>query len=274
MNLNQLTRMLLVAGLSAGLAGVMTGCRGDRSDEPPHQFFPDMDDSPKWKPQSQTEFFANERTMRKPVVGTVAFGTVSFVPAPGEEWATHWKDKREDLLKDDLGFYQGISGYDKDGKPVFVSKIPASVIVDAALLKRGEERFNIYCTACHGYLGDAKGTVSPLYNPSPANFYDPTFYDPKNVRSLDGWIFHTIRWGKPGGGSDGKMNMPAYGHAVNERDAWAIVAYVRALEASREGTIEDVPEGMRDQLMKKRAAAGTTPAGQTAAATAPMGGAK
>lgn len=267
MTMNQTIRTLLLVGLGAGVAGVVSGCRGDREDKPPHQFFPDMDDAPKWKPQVKSEFFADHRSMRHPVVGTVAFGTEGFVPT--EPWAEHWKKTRADLLKDDRQFYEGISGYDKDGKPVFLSKIPGSVVVDAALLKRGEERFNIYCTACHGYMGDAKGTVSALYNPTPANFYDPTFADPKNVRSLDGWIFHTIRWGKPGGGTDGKMNMPAYGHAVNERDAWAIVAYVRALEAAREGTIDDVPEGLRDQLMKKRAAAG-----QSTPGTASAGGAK
>lgn len=267
MTMNQITRTLLFVGLGVGVAGVVSGCRGDREDAPPRQFFPDLDDSPKWKPQTKTDFYSDARSMRKPVVGTVAFGTAGFVPT--EPWAEHWKEKRSDLLKSDQQFYEGISGYDKDGKPVFLARIPSSVVVDAALLRRGEERFNIYCTACHGYLGDAKGTVSALFNPTPANFYDPTFYDPKNIRSQDGWIFHTIRWGKPGGAGDGKMNMPAYGHAVNERDAWAITAYVRALEASREGTIQDVPESMRDQLMKKRAAAV-----QPAQGMAASGGAK
>lgn len=255
MTMNQLTRTLLVVGLGVGVAGVVSGCRGDREDAPPRQFFPDLDDSPKWKPQSKSEFYSDSRTMRKPVVGTVAFGSSSFVPA--EAWADHWKQKRTDLLKEDREFYEGIAGYDKDGKPVFVTKIPPSVVVDDALIRRGQERFNIYCSACHGYLGDAKGTVSALYNPVPVSFYDPTFADPKNVRAQDGWIFHTIRWGKPGGGADGKMNMPAYGSSINERDAWAITAYVRALGASRQGTIEDVPEAMRDQLLKKRSAIST-----------------
>ena len=61
-----------------GAVGVMGGCRGERSERPPRQFLPDMDDSPKWKAQSKSEFFVDSRTMRSKVPGTVAFGEYSI----------------------------------------------------------------------------------------------------------------------------------------------------------------------------------------------------
>jgi len=241
--------MLLAVGALA--AAGLTGCRGDRKDDPPRQFFPDLDDQQKWAPQGESEFFVDGRMMRQPVAGTVPFGPQPF--AANEEWASKWNTQRADLLKDDPAFYFGVESVNADGTVVYLAKIPAAVTVDRAMLERGMERFNIYCTACHGYLGDGQGMVAKAgFNPIIPSFYDPTFADPKNVRSRDGWIFHTIRNGKPTEGQPGKYNMPAYGHAVNERDAWAITAYVRALQASREGTIDDVPQALREELLRKR----------------------
>ncbi|HZW07030.1 MAG TPA: hypothetical protein VFF65_07890, partial [Phycisphaerales bacterium] len=62
---NKTTRLVLTAGALALAAA--SGCRGDRSDSRPRQFFPDMDDSPKFKPQTATPFFADGRAMRQPV---------------------------------------------------------------------------------------------------------------------------------------------------------------------------------------------------------------
>ncbi len=239
--------------VGAGVLGLgLTGCRGDRENEPPRQFFPDLDDQQKWNPQTGSEFFADGRSMRPVVPGTVPFGRTMAVG--NEPWAAHWKQERDDLLKADNVFYTGVEGVNEKGEPVYVRTIPASVTVDMALLKRGQERFNIYCSVCHGYQGDAKSRIMEAdigFNPAIVNFHDASFFDQGNVRSRDGWIFHTIRNGKPTEGQPGKFNMPAYGHAVSERDAWAIVAYVRALEASRRGTIEDVPESGRPGLLQK-----------------------
>ncbi|MDX2131680.1 MAG: cytochrome c [Planctomycetota bacterium] len=258
------SRLALVVLLAAGVGG-LAGCRDDRSREAPRQFFPDMDDAPRWNPQSGTEMFADGRTMRPVVPQTVAFARWPIVA--DQEWADPWRQERADLLKHDDQFYTGVEGVEADGTKRYVRSIPQSVPVDEAFIRRGQERFNIYCSACHGYLGDGQGTVGRQYNPIVVSFYDPTFADPKNVRSRDGWIFQIIRNGKPTEGQPGKYNMPPYGHAVNERDAWAITAYVRALRASREGTIDDVPASLRDQLLQKR----TTPAPSGAAPT-PAGG--
>lgn len=261
---------LALAGALVGLAA-LSGCRDDRSDRTPRQFFPDMDDGPRWNPQSASEMFADGRTMRPVVPQTVAFGR--WPTTAGASWAQPWANERADFLKSDDPFYTAVEGVEADGTKRYVRVIPASMTIDESVLKRGQERFNIYCAACHGYLGDGQGTVGRQYNPAVPSFYDPTFADPNNVRSRDGWIFQMIRHGKPTEGQPGKYNMPAYGHAINERDAWAIVAYVRALQASRQGTIEDVPAGLRDELLRRRSTPAAPARDGMGAGTAPSGGA-
>src|SRR6185503_827376 len=81
----------------AALVGGLAGCRGERSEKPPRQFLPDMDDSPKMKAQVKTEFFPDHRSMRPKVPGTVAFGTSEHADDPG----------RAEFVKDDEAFYYG-----------------------------------------------------------------------------------------------------------------------------------------------------------------------
>jgi mono/diheme cytochrome c family protein len=242
----------------------LAGCRGDRSDKPPRQFFPDMDDSPKWKPQTESPFFADGRTMRLPPEGVVAYSRVSLDPEAwrNEPWAARWLDQREDLLKDKDGLYRGV-----DAQGNYLLRVP--VAVTREMIERGRDRFDIYCSACHGYLGDGKGLVGTRFAIPVANFHDPKYTDAAQRTGTDGYIFHVIRNGvggpdasplsSPGAGEashdhsghDGAvaepaaapvLTMPSYAHALNERDAWAVVAYLRALQASRSGTLEDVPE--------------------------------
>lgn len=274
---NNIRRVAILTGASVLGVGALTGCRGDRENEPPRQFFPDLDDQQKWNPQTKSEFFTDGRSMRPTVPGTVPFGRSTAVG--NEPWADHWSQAREDLLKADSVFYTGVEGANEKGEPVYVRAIPAGVTVDLALLKRGQERYNIYCAVCHGYQGDGKSRIAETdigFNPQIANFHEATFFDPANVRSRDGWIFHTIRNGKAVPEQPGKFTMPAYGHAVSERDAWAIVAYVKTLQASRRGTIEDVPEAQRPGLQQTPPPTPPAPAVPTpSAAPAPTpGGAK
>jgi mono/diheme cytochrome c family protein len=233
----QTTTTLLLAACAAGSLVGAIGCQGDREDKPPRQFFPDLDDQPKWKPQEKSEFFADGRTMRQPVAGTVPFGRDEFVVTDlaANPWAREFMEQREDLLKEDLAIYQGLN---EDGK-TYVEKIPVPVTMD--LLKTGQKKFNIYCSVCHGYMGDGQGTVGQLFTVRPANFHDPKYMipDPKSPDPLtrDGYVFHVAR--------QGVRSMPGYAHALTEREAWAVVAYVRALQASQEGTLQDVPEAQR-----------------------------
>lgn len=281
--------LALAVGGCALFSMAAAGCRDDRSDKPPRQFFPDMDDAPKWKPQTESEFFADSRTMRNTVPHTVAFSRTNisaegWQAAATQEWGAPYLTARNDLLREDDGFYEGQA---VDGK--YLDKMPASVYQGAtaeetaanlnAMLLRGQERFNIYCAVCHGYGGDGKGMVGVQWGGVVANFHDPKYRDRSIDQGKDGYLFHVSRFGVPG--ADGyvkaddppevrqkkqkEMKMPGYAHALNERDAWAVVAYVRALQQSHLGTINDVPEAERQKLEQQRAALENNAADELAA---------
>jgi len=210
-------------------AGALQGCRGDRSSKPPRQFFPGMDDSPKWKNQGQSEFFADGRQLRPPPDHVVAFGAASFDPErfEGEEWAAHWLEQRDRMLPESDAYYRGIG---EDGE--YLPRIPESVEVNREVLERGQDRYNIYCAVCHGVYGDGQGPAGVRWSIPVANLHDQKFKDPELDPAADQWrdgyIFHTILNGV--GDSPDALRMPAYRYALEERDAWAIVAYVRALQ--------------------------------------------
>lgn len=264
-------RTLLLLAL-APLA--LAGCRGDRSDKAPRQFFPDMDDSPKWKNQEGSEFFADGRMMRPPPANTVAFGRFAFVS--DEPWASDFMTQRDDLLREDDALYQGYTerGVVKaaDGteteRLAYVNSIPNSITVDEALIARGQERFSIYCAACHGIAGDGKGMVGTRWSAAVPSFHDPKYSTPgePDGKNTDGFLFVTARLGVPGVAGlpmpgdtpqlrreklEG-LKMPGYAHALSERDTWAVVAYIRVLQESRRGTPADVPADQRDALEQAR----------------------
>ncbi len=266
------TTLLLLGACAAGLSG----CRGDRHDEPPRQFFQDMKDSPKWKPQGRTEFYADSRTMRQPVKGTVAFGRASFAPElmapsattrPGvasDHWAASWEAKQADLLREDDRVYTG-----KGADGAYLLTIP--VKVDAELLSRGEKWYNITCATCHGYNGDGQGMVGKQWSYALPNFHDAKYTDPKADQGKDGYLFHTAMVGV--WDTAGNQKMPGYAHALSATDAWGVVAYIRVLQEARKGTINDVPQGQRDDLNRVKPAA-VKPASVTPAATPTTGGTK
>lgn len=248
--MNRVVRSAALLGL-AGAVALGAGCRGDREAKRPRQFLPDMDDSPKWKPQTGSEFYADGRNMRVPVAGTVAFGPVAFVS--GEEWAAGYMGAREDLLRNDDALYLGMTGTSPDGKPQWTERIPVAIDVSDALIARGQERFNIYCSACHGYAGDGKGMVGQRWAAPVPSFHDPKYRDPNEPdgKNRDGFLFHTALNGVVG--PDGVQKMPPYKHALSERDAWAVVAYIRVLQQSHLGTASDIPADQRERLERLRA---------------------
>jgi mono/diheme cytochrome c family protein len=133
-----------------------------------------------------------------------------------------------------------------------VAKVP--VPVTPALLERGQERFGIYCAVCHGLAGDGQGMVGVRWAAPVPSFHDPKYRDPAEPdgRGMDGFFFNAARNGvvRP----DGVETMPGYAHALGEREVWAIVAYIRALQETRLGRPEDVPAERRDALDRERAA--------------------
>lgn len=264
MNTNQhitpLFRTLAILAGGASLLG-MQGCRGDRSEKPPHQFFPDMDTMPRWAPQAETPFYVNKRTMREPPQNVVAFGRVGIT---GEQsWAKPWAEQRVDLLRDGDAVFYGTNGTNADGTPKYVDRIPSSIEVTADFIKLGQTKYNIYCSVCHGFDGSGKGMVGQAWSYPLPNFFDAKYKDSTQYTGKDGYLFHTIRYGVT---TNGEQKMPPYAHALNEKQAWAVVAYFRALQESRAVPLSDVPESERGGLEEKiRAAAAAAPAAVPAA---------
>jgi mono/diheme cytochrome c family protein len=103
------------------------------------------------------------------------------------------------------------------------------------VLSRGQQRFDIYCLPCHGYLGDGDGMVVQRGFSPP-----PTFNSDRLRRAPVGHFFEVV--------TDGLGSMPSYAAQIPVPDRWAIVAYVRALQLSQHATVDDVPPDQRVQL--------------------------
>ena len=164
-----------------------------------------MAEQPRHKPLDAGTFFDDDRSARPLVPGTVARGQ----------------------LRDDEQFYTGKSG----GAPVDTLPFP----VTREVLERGQERFDIYCSPCHGRLGEGQGMVVQRGFTPP-----PSFHADRLREAPVGYFFDII--------SNGFGVMPDYAAQVPARDRWAIVAYIRALQLSQHTTLADVPPEVRQQL--------------------------
>lgn len=225
--------------------GVMPGCRGDRSDSPPRQFFPDMDDQPKVDPQSQLKFYPDGRSTRPVVPGTVAWGASTHDPAMVAEagWAGFVRDDRDRRLAADRTYSFGLVSGSSAETPVYADVMP--VEVSRELILEGQQKFDIYCSACHGYTGTGDGTVGVLWSYPPANLLGDVYRDPATDQGKDGYLFHVIREGV---WAEGVNRMPAYKHAVDEQEAWAIVAYLRTLQESQSVPVDALEPSVRERL--------------------------
>jgi hypothetical protein len=192
------------------LVVAIAGRRGSISRRQPIELFPDMVRQPKLRPQTPDAFFADGKSSREPIAGTVAREDL------------HFEDRPEDTGR-------------VPGTTNFIQTIP--VEVTAKLLARGQQRFNINCSPCHGEQGDGNGITKRIG----AMAVVANLHDKRIVELADGEIFNTITYGK-------LPNMGPYGANVTVEDRWAIVAYLRALQLSQLGTTNDVPEQMRSTL--------------------------
>jgi mono/diheme cytochrome c family protein len=198
---------------------------------PPIQIFPDMKVQPKYDPQHESDFFADGRAARKPVQGTVPFGYV----LPGR-YSTNTASNSK-VVSDGNGF-SGSTDYLNTGMigDFYGDGLP--VDVTPALLERGRQRFNINCAVCHGATGVGNGIVTQYGLVGVANFQQD------RLRSMpDGQIFNTI--------TRGKSTMGAYGPNIAVKDRWAIIAYIRVLQRSRNGGVGDVPVEIRKEMDKQ-----------------------
>lgn len=183
------------------------GCtQGTPSENTPIHLNPNMDDQPKYEAMEESRFFLDKSSMRMPVEGTIARGK----------------------LNENTAYFYG-----KNADGSFVKKMPVQMTLP--LLKRGQKRFEIYCTPCHGRTGTGQGIVIKK------GFLAPQSYHIDRLRKIeDGYLFDVI--------SNGIRNMPSYGYQVPVDDRWAIVAYVRALQRSQNAKITDVPEDIKNNM--------------------------
>jgi hypothetical protein len=165
----------------------------------------DMQDQPKYKPLGESRFFADGREARPIPAGTIA----------------------RDELNDTDTFHTG------EANGTFLDRIPMPV--DSKVLERGRDRFDIYCSPCHGRLGDGNGMIAQRGLRAPANFHT------ERLREVPpGYIYQVI--------ANGSGGMGDYGDQVPPSDRWAIVAYIRALQLSQSASLADVPSQTRPQL--------------------------
>jgi mono/diheme cytochrome c family protein len=208
------------------LVSVM-GFRGMPATRPPIEVFPDMDHQAKYKPQAESKFFADGRADRPLPAGTVPYGRATeVVDKDGKVIA--FGDPAF-LKADDLHY----AGKNPDGS--FVRGFPADLTVNEALVRRGQNRFEIYCLPCHGKLGDGQG-ITKSYGMATT----PSYHDDRIRNMPEGEIFNTI--------TNGKNTMFPYADKLSPDDRWAVVAYVRALQRAHHASIDDVPPDQRGGL--------------------------
>ena len=169
----------------------------------------DMHDQPKYQPLERSTFFLDQQASRTPVVGTIARGE----------------------LRDDPLLYTG----KVDGQDALLFPFR----IDEAVMARGQQRFNIYCSPCHGQTGMGDGMVVRRGYRRP-----PSFADERLRQAPVGHFFDVM--------TNGFGAMPDYAAQITPADRWAIGAYVRALQLSAHATMEDVPVAERGRLQEQR----------------------
>jgi len=161
----------------------------------------DMANQPRQNPLSPSEFFADGRSERPAVENTVARGSL--------------QDDSLSVPKESNAF-------------------PLPLTVE--LLQRGEQRYGIYCTPCHGIQGDGLGMVAMR------GMKHPPSYHQERLRNVpNGYLYDVI--------TNGFGAMYGYAAQIPPRDRWAIVAYLRALQLSRNAPVGQLPAELRKKLM-------------------------
>lgn len=182
----------------------------------------DMHNQPKMIPQRGSDFFADGRGARPQVMNTVARGQL------------HETDYYY------TGVVQGANGYREEK-----DELPFPVTME--VLKRGQERFNIYCTPCHSRVGNGLGEIVQRgYKPA-ANLHDQV----RMAQPISHYFYVMTH---------GYGAMPDYSAQLPPADRWAVAAYIRALQLSQAAKDSDVPAGAQVKSLKDVAASEGLPA--------------
>lgn len=184
---------------------LLVGCSGQPDLNRPFSQSPihpqmNMDQQARFEVNEKNRFFADSSANRMPVEGTIARGN----------------------LKVDRAYFEG-----KNADGSFVADMPIDMTKD--ILYRGQDRYEVFCTPCHGGTGDGNGIIMVgKYGYVPA----PTYHDERLRNVPDGEIYSAIAYGV--------RNMPSYASQIPVEDRWAIVAYVRALQKAQNATREEL----------------------------------
>lgn len=199
------------------LSLLLAACRGQISSESPIVFEDQLAHQPKVTPQGESPkkengqpLFADNRVARPREEGTIPVG----------------------FLHEDESYYQGKIG------DSYITKSP--IQVDEKILKRGEERFNIYCSVCHDRTGSGDGLVPKRGFPKPVSLTAD-----HAIGLSDGELFNII--------SHGVRNMPGYQAQIPVTDRWAIVVWLRVLQRSQHTTVADVPQDFTSKIEPENA---------------------
>ena len=165
----------------------------------------DMHNAPRYKPLAASDFFADGRASRNLPAGTVARG---------------W-------LRADEALYTGRA----NGELLAEFPFP----ITSTDMQRGRDRYNIYCTPCHGILGDGQGMVVQRGLRRAASYHQDRLRDEKV-----GYFYDVV--------TNGFGAMQGYAEQIPVRDRWLIVAYVRALQLSQHATMAEVPADRQNDL--------------------------
>lgn len=189
----------------------LTGCRGWQSKKSPIHLNPNLDFQASIKEQEFPQL---------PPHNIVPWGNEASLSNDNERaaYSPHQSDP----------FYTG-----KLSNQNWVKRVPIAVTYQA--LERGKERYNIFCSSCHGLDGSGNGIVMKYgwFNPQP-------YWSEHIVSYADGELFNII--------TNGIRTMPGYAQQIPENDRWTIVLYIRALQASHNVSFESVPNELKSQL--------------------------
>lgn len=184
--------------------------------------------------------FADGRAMRPPVEGTIARGELETDDAyyrgiaPGSTAVSTGETTFASTGTQDPAA--------DNNEPEWVTAFPPDVQLSIETLRRGEQRYNIYCSACHGYAGDGDGLISRRGLELSA-VGKAAWTQARNLHDLEvenqpvGRLYDTI--------TNGRSTMGGYKGQISVEDRWAIVLYVRTLQQSEYSSLEDVPEDLR-----------------------------
>jgi hypothetical protein len=206
--------ILILAVVVVGTV-LIAGRRGDLSRNRPIQIFPDMKRQAKLRPQTANTFFASGFSSQLPQPGTI--------PQSGPKT---------------IG---GKEVFPFEDTPVNTGRVPGTtnlvtvspVPVTAELLNRGQRQFGIYCAPCHGQAGLGDGITKKIG----AMAVVANLHDARIVGLGDGELFSIV--------SQGKGLMQGYAAQMSVEDRWAVIAYLRALQLSRLGSVDDLSPEVR-----------------------------